>query len=174
MTKAKIATVVGVSALFIAGCSGSEEPQLSLMDDQTQVEIPAHVAELGDDTQMKDFTYVGEGEDFSVFAARDSEDNWCVALYNEPLPDNPEGWHVSASCVSSQHFAEAGHGFREEHWAAYIPHNYCPIISPARWIKTWNELTTTSQQNKFIIINSTNADTKAGYTLLDTSRVQWA
>ena len=127
--KMKISALVGVAALLFAGCSGSDEPQLSLMDDQTQVEVPAHVAELGNDTEMRDFTYVGEGEDFSVFAARRGQNDWCVALYNEPLSDGSDDWSVSSSCGPPGDFANGkvwvqGGSPTRTHTAQLLPDNF--------------------------------------------------
>jgi len=134
MTKPNIAAVAGVSALLFAACSGSEEPQLSVMENQTQVEVPAHVAELGDDTQMQDFTYVGEGEDFSVFAARRGQNDWCVALYNEPLADDPDDWSVSSSCGTPADFANGklwvqGGSPSRAHTAQLLPDNFTGEIA---------------------------------------------
>lgn len=48
--------------------------------------MPEHVVETGDG-DLENISYVGEGDVFSVFAARDSSDHWGVLQYNEP-PDN--------------------------------------------------------------------------------------
>jgi len=134
MKKTQVAAVVGVSAVLLAACSGSEEPQLSLMDDQPQVEVPAHVAALGDDTDMQGFTYVGEGEDFSVFAARRDHNDWCVALYNEPLPDDSDDWSVSSSCGTPGDFANGrvwvqGGSPSRTHTAQLLPDDFTGEIA---------------------------------------------
>lgn len=87
-----------------------------------------HVAETGDG-DLANISYVGEGDDFSVFAVRDSEDRWCVVLYNEPLPDNPDDWSVGSSCRASEDFVnsriwvQAGSPSRM-HTAQLLPDNF--------------------------------------------------
>jgi len=135
MTKAKFLMLMGFSGLLLVGCSGSAEPELSVMgDEQAQADIPVHVGE-SEHLELENIAYVGEGEGFSVFAARDSEDRWCVVLYNEPPADDPGGWHVGTSCASSEDFAE-GRGWVQGgttgrvHTAQLLPDNFTGEIDP--------------------------------------------
>lgn len=69
-----------------------------------QLEVPAHAAET-DDGDLENISYGGEGDNFRVFGAHDSEDRWRVLLYNEPLPDNPDDRSVGSSCATAEDFA---------------------------------------------------------------------
>ena len=54
--------------------------------------------------------YVGDGEDFSVYAARESDNNWCVLVDFEPPANAPDDWVVTASCATPENFAARGPG----------------------------------------------------------------
>lgn len=117
---------MGFSAVLLVGCAGAAAPNVSLMDDeQAQVEVPSHIEyfidnfyaiEVGQDhdddlfrgQDLENFTLIEAGEDFSVFAARDNEDNWCVVLDNKPLAEHPDDWTIGVSCASSENFSADG------------------------------------------------------------------
>ena len=121
--------------LFLVGCSVGEEPELSLMnDEQAQVDVPVHVAE-SDHIELEHITYVGEGEGFSVFAARDCDDHWCVLLDVEPPANSPDDWAVASSCASSEDFAARGVWVQSEsvagtYTAQLLPDNFTGEIDP--------------------------------------------
>ena len=107
MTKTRFLTIMGFSGLLLVGCAGANETELSLMgDEQPQTDIPVHVAESSKD--KSNLTYVGAGEGFTVYAARDRDDNWCVLLDVEPPANSPDDWVVGGSCASSEDFAARG------------------------------------------------------------------
>src|SRR5690625_5832455 len=105
MNKKRFLSLMGFSGLLLVGCTGSAEPELSLMnDEQAQADIPAHVASfindfpatvanVGQDSDhpgyqgqgLTNFTLIDAAENFNVFAARDDDDNWCVVLDNKLL-----------------------------------------------------------------------------------------
>lgn len=133
MTKHYFVAGLGVAALLLAGCSGSEDPELAIMNDSQEREIPERVKDVGEDMQMQNHTFVGEGEDFSVFAARDGQDAWCILLYNEPSPNNPDDWSVSSSCGTSGDLANGKvwvqGGSSRTHTAQLLPDNYSGEIA---------------------------------------------
>lgn len=135
MKKQRFLSIMGLIGLFLAGCSGGEEPELALMnDEQVQTDVPVHVAE-SEHIELENMTYVGEGEGFSVFAARDRDDNWCVLLNVEPPANSPDDWAVTSSCASSEDFAVRGVWVQSEslagtYTAQLLPDNFTGEIDP--------------------------------------------
>lgn len=125
---------MGLSGLVLVGCGDTNEPELSLMnDEQTQTEVPARVAESSKD--KNNITYVGDGEDFSVYAARDSDSNWCVLIDVEPPANSPDDWVVTASCAPSENFAARGAWVQSgtpagTYTAQLLPDNFTGEIEP--------------------------------------------
>lgn len=135
MNKKWFLALMGFSGLFLVGCSSSDEPELSLMnDEQAQTDVPVHVAE-SEHLELENITYVGEGEGFSVFAARDRDENWCVVLDVEPPANSPDDWAVASSCASSEDFAARGAWVQSEsvsgtYTAQLLPDNFTGEIDP--------------------------------------------
>lgn len=135
MKKQRFLSTMAFIGLFLVGCSGGEEPKLSIMnDEQVQKDVQVHVAE-SDHIELENMTYVGEGEGFSVFAARDRDDNWCVLLDVEPPANSPNDWAVTSSCASSEDFAVRGVWVQSEsvagtYTAQLLPDNFTGEIDP--------------------------------------------
>ncbi|WP_150119326.1 hypothetical protein [Enteractinococcus helveticum] len=155
MNKKRLLSLMGFSGLLLVGCTGTAEPELSLMnEEQAQADIPTHVASfindfsatvtnVGQDSDhpgyqgqgLTNFTLIDAAENFNVFAARDDDDNWCVVLDNTPLADHPDDWAIGISCAPSEDFA--AHGLRLQidtptltHTAQLLPDDFTGEIDP--------------------------------------------
>lgn len=113
MKKQKSLVGLGIATVVLAGCTGSEEPELAIMNASQEQEIPERVNNVGEEVSLQNHTFVGRGEDFSVFAARDEKDHWSV----------------SSSCGASQDFANGevwvqGGSPSRTQTALLLPDNY--------------------------------------------------
>lgn len=151
MNKKWFLALMGFSGLFLVGCSSSDEPELSLMnDEQAQTDVPVHVAE-SEHLELENITYVGEGEGFSVFAARDRDETgvWCSMSNHQRILQMTGPWHRVAHPQKT--LLHVGPGFNQNQSRAPILPSCCPIISPARSTQTSNASTTTSPPNNAML-----------------------
>lgn len=155
MNKKRFLSVLGFSGLLLVGCVATAESEVSIMEDgQAQAEIPAHVQSFIQDfsaadtnigqssdhpgyqgQDLKNFTLIDAGENFTVFAARDDDHNWCVVLDNKPLADQPDDWAIGISCAPSENFVADGLLLQIDtptrtHTAQLLPDNFTGEIAP--------------------------------------------
>jgi hypothetical protein len=104
MSKSKLLIVAALAALALGACTGPAEPQFAALDGTQGDTLNWNTAE--EEPALEDTTLIGEVDDLRVFAARNTDGEWCAVI---TLPETMEGEpFASMSCVASDRFLAHG------------------------------------------------------------------
>ncbi|MBH0083887.1 hypothetical protein [Salinibacterium sp. SWN167] len=106
MRKRTLATLAVGTALALSACSGASGPQLAIMEEGGNAQLPEWLEHDGR-LPLTDLTKIGEVDDLIVFASRNDDGEWCMIAALAPTAEHEE-WAAGTSCSSPALFAERG------------------------------------------------------------------
>ncbi|GAA1219281.1 hypothetical protein [Rhodoglobus aureus] len=137
MRKPIIAIIAVGAALMLTACSTTAGPQLAVMDEGGNAQLPDWV-ENPEGIPTIDLTLIGEYDDMTVYASRNDDDEWCVIAALAPLASEND-WVVSTACGPAIYFGINGAEIRggsstRSGGALLLPDGYTGTIEDG-WVR---------------------------------------